>query len=106
MSSVAKPERVAENNNVQYAIKRGLKHRKMNGMGSRSWPDQMFLGKKRLMFFIEYKVVGEEPTEKQQQMHDDLRAMGHHVYVVDDPDIGRAIIDYEINNPGGPPWQM
>lgn len=98
-----KPERVAETNNCTYAKRRGFEVRKMNGLGKRSWPDRMFIGPLTI-FFIEYKVVGEDPTPGQQEMINKLRRWGHHVYVVDDPRIGRTIIDFELahpNEPGG-----
>lgn len=100
----ALPERVAENNNLAYAKKRGLICRKMNGLGFRDWPDRLFIGK-GVIFWIEYKVRGKGPTPNQAKLHEVLRGWGQHVYVVDDKNVGREIINYEINNPGGPPWQ-
>ncbi|HEY6007571.1 MAG TPA: VRR-NUC domain-containing protein [Geobacteraceae bacterium] len=101
----AELERVAENNNIAFAAKLGIENRKMNGMGKRSWPDRLFIGPNRVFFFIEYKVRGELPTPAQATLINKLRKMGHHVYVVDDKEVGRKIILYEFNHPGGPPMK-
>lgn len=65
--------------------------RKMNGMGSRSWPDRMFLFQGRVLF-IEFKREGEEPTPLQKKMHEELAAQGFDVRVVDNVELGKVAI--------------
>jgi hypothetical protein len=83
-----------ENNVVAYAIKRDLVHRKLNGMGNRSWPDQMFLGPGGKTLYIEFKKLGAQPTPLQLENHKMLRALGMTVAVIDTIEEGRACIDW------------
>lgn len=98
---------------VRWALDRGIRSRKMNGMGSRSWPDRVFFlpgknGEKKQtgpswwndialklphftpedgpdgrLFFIEFKRPGEEPTPLQWDTINSLRAAGFDVEVHD-----------------------
>jgi hypothetical protein len=88
-----KPERIAENDNVQYAKRLGCLVRKMNGLGARSWPDRGFWAPNGKHFLIEYKRVGEEPTPLQKMMINQLIDLGQWVFVIDDKATGRNIID-------------
>lgn len=63
---------------TRWAKKHGIKHRKMNGMGNRSWPDQMFYDGplKGKVVFIEMKRKGEEPTSQQYEKLQELQDAG------------------------------
>lgn len=90
-------ERQVENPVVDYAKKQGMKVRKMNGQGFNHWPDRLFLGEEGLSFWVEFKRPGGVLSPGQEIMIDDLRRMGHRVYVCDDPGKGKAIIDAELS---------
>lgn len=77
----------------QLAAAVGWGSRKMNGLGFRSWPDRLFLppkspirigGRRRAplgrRFWVEFKKPGEESTEDQTRMQNDLRERGESVY--------------------------
>ena len=64
----------------------GLMHRKMNGMGFRSWPDQMFMIPGGKPFYIEFKSPGEVPTTQQAEMIERMKGDGYDVEIHDDKD--------------------
>lgn len=86
-------ERSIENSVVAYAKKRGAEVVKLNGMGKRSHPDRMFLGRYGTILFIEFKRAGEEPTPAQLHLHETWRALDHEVYVIDDVQAGKDLVD-------------
>jgi len=57
---------------------------KLNGPGERGKPDRQFLGPNGFVAFIEFKREGNEPTKKQRENLEDLRALGHHAEWFDD----------------------
>lgn len=66
---------------------------KFTSPAKRSVPDQLFTTVHGVIFFIEFKAPGEVPTEKQGKDHKKRRDKGCLVFVVDDIDQGKAIID-------------
>jgi hypothetical protein len=80
--SKVKPERIAEARYVKYVRKecKGIT-RKMNGLGYRSWPDQWSIPPNGNDFLIEFKREGVDPTELQEDMHQQLRSSGKVVYI-------------------------
>ena len=85
-------ERVNEKSFCREAAKHKLMGVKMNMFGRRSWPDRLFLGAYRLIFFVEFKREGEEPTPQQADTHKFLRKWGFNVYVVDQTGVAEQII--------------
>ena len=73
-------EKSIENAVTRWAHDAGIDHRKMNGLGNRSWPDQMFYSarfrKGVKAVFIEFKREGEEPTDLQWEKLEELQAAG------------------------------
>lgn len=88
-----KLERDIENKVVKHAKKRGLVVRKMNGLGNRSWPDRLFMGRDASILWIEFKREGEEATPDQLLNHEMLKELGHHVHMVDDVNDGIALVN-------------
>lgn len=86
-------EKSIENAVVQYAKKKDIEAVKLNGMGKRSHPDRMFLGWRGKILFIEFKRKGETPTPLQLHLHTRWWNLGHKVYVIDNVEDGKAIID-------------
>jgi len=56
----------------------------MNGLGFRSWPDRLALkpGVARPLW-VEFKRLGETPTDAQRENHALLRALGQKIVVCD-----------------------
>jgi len=82
----------------KYAISRyGMKAEKFVTPGRRSVPDRMFsvttVHRCGFVFFIEFKAPGKTATEKQLKDHKARREMGFKVFVVDDVDQGKKVID-------------
>ena len=75
-----------------YAKSLGFMHRKMNGLGSRSWPDRMFLKNGRVLF-IEFKRIGGRLSAGQDLMINELRRQKICVFVVDTIEKGKEIIN-------------
>jgi hypothetical protein len=69
-----------------------LVHRKMNGLGFNSWPDRLFFIPGGKPLFMEMKRRGRNPTEDQARLHDQLRALGYDVVVVDSVEDGMSIL--------------
>ena len=76
-----------------YAKSLGIESRKFTSPQRRSVPDRIFfLGDGRCAF-IEFKRLGEKPTEGQLREHEWLRDRGQDVWVVDDVEIGKQVAD-------------
>jgi len=75
-------ERTIENACVELAKTAGWVTLKLD-RAARSWPDRMFLGPINMHFFVEFKRPGEEPRKQQLRRIEELKALGHHVYVLD-----------------------
>jgi len=69
---------------------------KLNVESRRGWPDRMILGPKGRMFFVEFKRPGEKPRKLQEFIHKGLYAMGYDVYIVDNENQFRSILDAEL----------
>lgn len=65
----------------------------LNMYGEVGWPDQEWSVRGGITFYIEGKRPGEKPTEIQERRHDELRALGFSVYVIDDISNGKNVID-------------
>ena len=55
-------------------------------------PDRMFIYNGRV-FFIEFKRGGQKPTDAQEREHDRLRQQKINVFVIDDVEKGKWVID-------------
>jgi hypothetical protein len=94
------PERLEseiESKVVDYAKSKGCMERKMNGPGYRGWPDRLFMYNGKVVW-VEFKRLGEEPTNLQRFIHGRLRDNGFDVEVVDNVLDGCRTIDNFIAN--------
>ena len=86
-----------ENPVVRYARSKGLLVDKFQSPSKRSVPDDIFTipNEKRiaLTFYIEFKAPGKKPTTKQKRDHEKRRKAGLLVYVIDNPDTGKQLVD-------------
>ncbi len=72
---------------------KGIEQRKFKTPNRRNAPDRIFLLSPGLVFFIEFKRPGEKPNKGQLREHQRLRDLEFHVYVCDDIEAGKRIID-------------
>lgn len=71
--------------------------RKMNGLGYRGWPDQMFISQYGHVFFIEFKRPGGGVLSAGQELViDSLRLRGVHVDICDNVEVGKRIVDARV----------
>ena len=91
-------EKHIEDRVVKYAKARGCLVRKMAGFGFSAWPDRLFVLPSGKTFWIEFKrpVVG-KLSPGQSSLITTLSDMGHIVYVVDDAERGKAIVEAELS---------
>ena len=90
-----------ENRVCRYAKSKGIRHRKYTSPSYRSVPDRMLWLPSTprrdqlvpIVFFIEFKRKGKKSTDAQLREHERLREDGFVVYVVDNIDEGKRIID-------------
>lgn len=78
----------------RYAVGRhNMLAEKFTSPSKRSVPDDLFTNAHGFMFFIEFKAPGKGPSEKQALDHKKRRSRGVTVFVVDDIEQGKQIID-------------
>lgn len=75
-----------------YARSRGAWVRKFASENHRGAPDLVLISKGDVIF-IEVKRKGKRPTKLQEKTHDEMRAHGAIVFVVDDLDDAKIHID-------------
>lgn len=79
--------------------KLGREVRKRDGLcekwnfGSAGWPDRIVLLHDGKIGFVEVKAPGEKPRKLQIHRHDQLRALGYRVFVLDDAGQIGGILD-------------
>lgn len=76
-----------------YAKARGFLAYKFNSVNRAAVPDRLFILPSGHMFFIEFKRAGQKPTVPQEREHARLRQQNVQVYVVDDIQQGKDIIE-------------
>lgn len=76
-----------------YAKLNGVYCRKFSSPAKRSVPDDIFLFDTGKVIFIEFKAPGEGPTTAQEREHVKIRNRKGIVYVCDNVEKGKAIID-------------
>jgi hypothetical protein len=77
----------------RYAAKLGYWCRKFKSPGKTSAPDDVFKHPNGPAFYIEFKALGKKPTPMQLNEHEEMRAVGLIVYVVDNFDDAKTILD-------------
>lgn len=76
----------------------GLKVRKMNGIGYRSWPDRLVFGPKKFFIFIELKrpILG-KLSPGQMDLFAEMEDLGHQVPVFTDGNKAAAFVLAELD---------
>ncbi len=75
-----------------YAKERGMAVYKFTSPNRAAVPDRMFIYNGRV-FFIEFKRGDQKPTEAQAREHERLRQQKINVFVIDDVEKGKWVID-------------
>lgn len=86
-------EKVIERRVCDYAKAKGFIAYKFTSPARAAVPDRLFISPNGMVFFIEFKAQGKKPTPQQTREH--LKLMGNKalVFVVDNVDEGKRIID-------------
>lgn len=80
---------------VDYAQSKSILLKKCSIPGERNWPDRIGLCQNNHTFFIEFKRPGEEARKSQLQNHRMLKRLGYQVYICDNIETAKEIIDKE-----------
>ena len=86
-------ERAIEKRVCDYATSKGLLVYKFTSPQRAAVPDRLLITTRGVTFFIEFKAAGKKPTPQQDREHTRLRDQGVQVFVVDDIDRGKRIVD-------------
>lgn len=91
-----------ENDYRKYVESLGLLYLKFSILGMAGFPDRIILGANKLIFFIEWKRPGKTDGKRkgeklQAYRHKVLRKFGFNVYVLDNLEQAKEILNCEIN---------
>lgn len=89
-------EKMIERKICDYARSFGMIAYKFNSPARAAVPDRLFIYKGRF-WFIEFKQKNKKPTAPQNREHDRLKAAGAIVFIVDDVQKGKSIIDHMVS---------
>ncbi len=87
-------EKQIEEKVCTYAKEKGFLVYKFTSPARAAVPDRMFVRSGRV-FFVEFKRSGQKPTPPQEREHKRLRDAGITVYVIDNVEDGKRMIDAE-----------
>lgn len=85
-------EKQIEKKVCDYAKEKGILVYKFSSPGHAAVPDRMFIFAGQVMF-IEFKRGGEKPTAPQEREHARIRNQDVKVFVIDDVEKGKKLID-------------
>lgn len=77
----------------KYAKNKGLLVYKFTSPARAACPDRMIINPDGKIWFIEFKAEGKKPTEQQAREHERLRGHNVSVFVVDNVEQGKFVID-------------
>ena len=86
-------EKEVESKVCDYAKSKGLLAYKFTSPARRAVPDRLFITPDGRVFFCEFKAKGKKPTVSQTREHDRLREVKVNVFVIDNVDEGKLMID-------------
>ena len=95
-------EKALQKSVVAYARALGcvaIKLTTIGRFGTSGWPDYLFIGPCARILFHEYKARGKRPTPLQENRHQELRALGCIVEVIDDAHEGKASVARWLGKP-------
>ena len=77
----------------EYAKAKGLLAYKFTSPARAAVPDRLFITQDGRVFFCEFKAAGKKPTEAQAREHHRLRQHKVSVFVVDNVEDGKAMVE-------------
>jgi hypothetical protein len=77
----------------EYARSKGVLVYKFTSPARAAVPDRLFIGPDGRMWFCEFKAAGKKPTPAQEREHTRLREQKVNVFVIDNVDSGKMVID-------------
>lgn len=77
----------------EYAKNKGLLVYKFTSPNRMAVPDRMFVTPDGKVFFVEFKREGQKPTVAQDREHTRLRGHNVRVFVIDNVEQGKFVID-------------
>lgn len=89
----APKEKSVETGAYEYAKSRGCWHTKFKSANNRGLPDRIFITPDGVVFFIEFKRRKKGARAQQKLVIDEMRDYNAKVFVTDDLDEAKAIID-------------
>ena len=81
----------------EYAKTKGFLVYKFTSPARAAVPDRLFIHPSGHIAFCEFKATGKHPTPQQEREHMRLRGHNITVYVVDDIEVGKMMIDQVCN---------
>ena len=76
-----------------YAKEQGFLVYKFTSPQRAAVPDRLYINPRGKMHFVEFKREGQRPTPAQQREHERLRDQGVMVFVIDNVDAGKVMVD-------------
>ena len=76
-----------------YAKEQGFLVYKFTSPQRSAVPDRIYITSRGFIFFVEFKRSGQVPTPAQAREHERLRNHNVKVFVVDDVDQGKGVVD-------------
>ena len=92
-------EKDIEKKVCDYAKTKGLLAYKFTSPARAAVPDRLFIAPDGRMFFCEFKREGVKPTEAQDREHTRLRQHKVSVFVIDNVESGKMMIDFMVVRP-------
>lgn len=86
-------EKDIEKKVCDYAKSKGALVYKFTSPARAAVPDRLFIGPKGRVWFVEFKREGQKPTPAQEREHARLRGHNISVFVIDDVEQGKAVVD-------------
>lgn len=91
-------EKLLEDKSVTYALGFNYLHFKMNALGAKGKPDQLFIAPHGLHFWIEFKRMGEDPEPLQRYWAKQIVKRKGLVYGCDDYEHAKAIFNNHLDS--------
>lgn len=86
-------EKIIEGKVNSYAQSKGFITYKFTSPARAAVPDRLYISPKGTVFFVEFKREGQKPTPAQEREHHRLRVQNVHVFVIDNVEAGKVMVD-------------
>lgn len=86
-------EKEIERDVCKFAKSKGWLYYKFSSINNRGVPDRIFIAPGGRIIFVEFKRPGNKPTSLQTFVHDTLKRQGCTVWIVDNVEDGKQLIE-------------